>query len=192
MLGHVCNPHCALCSQISANILCAFACNRMLDLGGYAPKLPLENEASQEVVSSWANLKPGVLHEQPKKDWILQGWIFESECFRVTLGRRRPWVLEIYSHHSERRVFLACSYLWGNSKFAWWKILHCWKIYASEMGTSIFSYCCSPYLISSTPFLPEHRKILLKFIFCSSFHFTMMVFFLSLVGPWVWRVKAGH
>lgn len=147
-----------------------------------------KRSGSQEVVSSWTNPRPGVLHEQPKEDWILQGWIFEDECLRVTLVRGRPWVLEIDSHHRKRFFWPVptCGETQSLRKgvYRWWKMLHCWKIYASEMWTYICSYCCSPHWLSSTPFLLKDRKILLKLIFYYSFHFALIFFFffcLSLV-----------
>lgn len=122
MLGHVCNPHCALCSHIFGNILCMFSWNKILGLGGDSPKLSLERKCLSEVVSSWANPKFGVLHEQPKKDWILQGWIFEADCLRLTLVRGRYWVLEIYSHRKRGGFF--CLFLPGREIQSLRKVKH--------------------------------------------------------------------
>lgn len=200
-MGHVCNPRCALRSHVSTNILYMFACNIILILGGYAPLLCRDwaITAKKVLLGRSFPAEPTQTLEfcmsNQKRTEFCRGEYLKPIVLQE-LVRGRPWVLEIYSHHKKRRgffgLFLPVGKLkvWGRA-YGWWKILHCWKIYASEVGTYICSYCCSPHLISSTPFLPKHRKILLKFVFCPSFHCAVM-FFLSLVGPCVWRVKPGH
>lgn len=151
----------------------------------------LEKIAFRELVSSsiscWANSKPEVLHEQPKADWSFQGWIFEADHLGVSQVRGKPQILEIYSHNKKRRVFPACSCLWGNSKFGeglngWWRIFRCWKVLCPRDGNLqfIFAFIADTRQGGIPSFdlkhsLPaKHRKILLKFIFCPSFHFAVM------------------
>lgn len=122
IMGHVCNPRCALRSHISTNILCMFACNIILILRGYAPLLCRDRAITGKEVLLGRSFPAeptqslGFCMSNQKRTEFCRGEYLKPIVLEE-LVRGRPWVLEIYSHHKKRRGFLACSYLWGNSKF---------------------------------------------------------------------------